>query len=72
MEETNILRISYLNIRGQTGLPIQKQLQIENLLKYSQTDILHLQETDVDQNTFKECLYTERGSTTIITSVECT
>lgn len=57
MEETNILSISYLNIRGQTGLPIQKQLQIENLLKYSQTDILHLQETDVDQNTFKECSY---------------
>ena len=57
MEVTSFLTISYLNVRGQTGLNVEKQLQIERFLKETKTDILHLQETDVDDNTFQECKY---------------
>ena len=49
------LKISYINIRGQTGLQIEKQLQIEEFLKFSKTDILHLQEAHMDNDTFSEC-----------------
>ena len=50
-----VLQISYLNIRGQTGLQIGKQLQIEEFLKFSKSDILHLQEAHIETDTFKEC-----------------
>ena len=29
MEDKDFLTISYLNVRGQTGLPVEKQFQIE-------------------------------------------
>ena len=32
--EQQFLVISYLNIRGQTGLPIEKQYQIEEVIFY--------------------------------------
>ena len=50
-----VLQISYLNIRGQTSLQIGKQLQIEEFLKFSKSDILHLQEAHIETDTFKEC-----------------
>ena len=53
----NTLTVSYLNIRGQTGFPTEKQFQIENLLKFSSSDILHLQETHIDDDTFEQCSY---------------
>ena len=49
------LVISYLNLRGQTGLPVEKQFQVENFLKENNCDILHLQEAQIDKNTFGEC-----------------
>ena len=49
------LKISYVNIRGQAGLQIEKQLQIEDFLKDSNSDILHLQEAHIDNDTFGEC-----------------
>ena len=51
------LKISYLNIRGQTGLQIGKQLQIEEFLKLNKSDILNLQEINLDSDTFSECSY---------------
>ena len=42
------LKISYINIRGQTGLQIEKQLQIEEFLKFRKTDILHLYKKHID------------------------
>ena len=51
----NIFKIAYMNIRGQTGLPLEKQLQVENFIQQNDIDILHCQEINVDENTFKEC-----------------
>ena len=44
-----------MNIHGQTKLPTLKQLQIEDSLKYNNIDILHLQESDIDEETFSQC-----------------
>ena len=63
--EQQFLVISYLNIRGQTGLPIEKQYQIEEFLKQSKSDILHLQEANIDENTFSECNYIEFNFTVL-------
>ena len=53
----NILKISYLNIRGQTGLPFSKQSQIDDFVKHNDIDILHCQEIDIQEDTFNECSY---------------
>ena len=37
-EETNIITVAYMNTRGQTGLDIAKQVQIENFLKVYKVD----------------------------------
>ena len=44
-----------MNIHGQTKLPTLKQLQIEDSLKYNNIDILHLQESDIDEETVSQC-----------------
>ena len=46
-----------MNIHGQTKLPTVKQLQIQDFIKYKNIDILHLQEIEIDENTFSECDY---------------
>ena len=51
----NILTIGYLNLRAQTGLPVSKQLQIEAFAKFNKCDILHLQEANIDEETFSSC-----------------
>ena len=53
--ENNILNIAYVNTCGQTKLNESKQLQIEAFAKYKSIDILHLQETEVCDETFKNC-----------------
>ena len=53
--EQQILTIAYMNIRGQTGLSLSKQLQIQDFISQHQIDILHLQETDICDDTFSEC-----------------
>ena len=52
---SRILTISYMNVHGQTKLPTVKQLQIEDFLKYNKIDILHLQESDLDPDSFSTC-----------------
>ena len=54
-KEENILTVAFLNIRGQSGLPISKQLQIESFIKYNNCDIIHLQEAHMDDETFSTC-----------------
>ena len=49
------LNIGYLNIRGQTGLTIVKQLQIEAFIKHNHCDILHLQEANIEDDSFSTC-----------------
>ena len=51
----NILNIAYMNIRGQTGLTLEKQLQIQHFISQNDIDILHCQEIDVLEDTFNEC-----------------
>ena len=55
MASTKILNIGYLNIRGQTGLPVAKQLQIEAFMKFNHCDILHLQEANIEDDSFTSC-----------------
>ena len=54
-KEENILTVAFLNIRGQSGLPISKQLQIESFIKYNQCDIVHIQEAHIDKDSFSTC-----------------
>ena len=49
------INIAYMNIRGQTGLEYAKQIQIENFLKTYKLDILHLQESNISEDTFQNC-----------------
>ena len=51
----NILTIAFVNIRGQSGLPVVKQLQIEAFAKYNNCDIINLQEAHIDSDTFSTC-----------------
>ena len=46
-----------MNIRGQTGLELSKQFQIENFVKVHNIDILNCQEINVEKETFKQCHY---------------
>ena len=51
------IKVAYLNCRGQTGLNLAKQLQIENFLQTNDIDVAHLQETHFDDETFMECRF---------------
>ena len=53
----NSLIVGFMNIKGQSKLHIEKQLQIEEFLKRYKCDILHLQETNIEQETFSTCNY---------------
>ena len=43
----NTINVAYLNIRGQTGLDITKQIQIEKFMKAFKIDILNCQEINI-------------------------
>jgi exonuclease III len=53
----NTLVVAYLNCRGQTGFSESKQLQIESFIKCYNIDILHLQESNVEDSTFSQCKF---------------
>ena len=55
MENNYEYRCAFLNIRGQSGLPISKQLQIEQFIKTQRLDALHLQEINIDSDSFTTC-----------------
>ena len=57
MASANILTVGYINIRCQTGLPVSKQLQIEAFAMNNQCDILHLQEANIEDETFFSCSF---------------
>ena len=48
----DLLTIAYMNIKGQTGLDIVKQVQIEHFMKHYDIDILHCQEVNIDGDSF--------------------
>ena len=49
------LTIAYMNVRGQTGLDLVKQLQIENFIKSYKVDILNCQEINILEDSFNDC-----------------
>ena len=51
------LRILYINTYGQSKFTVQKQLQIEDLVKKYKSDIIHLQETHLDAQAFEHCSF---------------
>ena len=52
---TKSIRVGFLNIMGQSRLSTSKQNQIEHFLKSQQLDILHLQETFIEEDSFSAC-----------------
>ena len=55
MADTNILTIAFINVRGQSSLNESKQKQIEAFAKYNNCDIVHLQEAQIEEETFSNC-----------------
>ena len=53
--EISSLIVATLNIRGQSGLDITKQKQIEDFIKLHKIDILHCQEIEIDESSFESC-----------------
>ena len=53
----NSITLAYMNIRGQTGLDIVKQVQIEHFLKFHKVDVLHCQEINIDSESFSHCKF---------------
>ena len=51
----NYLNIAFVNCKGQTGFNETKQFQIEHFLKSFDIDILHLQESHIEELTFQAC-----------------
>ena len=47
------MTVGFINIHGQTKLPQTKQNQIEYLVKEFNVDILHMQETQIDESAFE-------------------
>ena len=45
-----VITIASINIKGQSGLPTEKQKQIEDFIKFNKIDILHCQEINTDVN----------------------
>ena len=62
----NILKVGFLNIRGQTGLTNIKQLQIKSFLNRENLDILHLQEL---KNLFPPVILSHQASTSSPTTL---
>ena len=49
--------IATLNIHGQSKLPLSKQYQIEDFVKHHHIDILHCQEINISEDSFRNCKY---------------
>ena len=51
----NSIIIGFMNIKGQSQLKTEKQIQIEDFLKKYKCDILNLQETNIEPEDFSTC-----------------
>ena len=51
----NVLKLGFMNIRGQTGLTLAKQVQIESFIIRENIDVLHLQEINITEDSFSTC-----------------
>ena len=66
MDNENILRVAFLNIKGQTGLNKAKQVQIEDFMKTNRIDVMNLQESNIEDETFSDCKYISSGFNLIV------
>ena len=57
MMETVQVKICSLNIQGQSQLDIAKQFQIEHFIQTHKLDIINLQETYINEDSFSKCPY---------------
>ena len=55
MDGTNIYKCAFLNIKGQTGLKTDKQVQIQSFVKKHKIDALHMQEINITEESFSNC-----------------
>ena len=55
MANSNMYKCAFLNIKGQSGLKLVKQQQIESLVIKYNIDAIHLQEVNIDEETFSDC-----------------
>ena len=53
MASTNTINLAFMNVQGQTGLIISKQVQIENFLRNFKIDILNCQEINITSDSFE-------------------
>ena len=53
----NNISIAFLNVHGQSGLPVTKQKQIEDFMRRNRIDVLHCQEINIDDESFNQCNY---------------
>ena len=53
--EEKILKLGFMNIRGQTGLSYMKQKQIESFIVREDLDVLHMQEININEESFSSC-----------------
>ena len=49
------LKIGFMNIKGQSGLGISKQKQIEDFIRKYDIDILNCQEIYIVEDSFDDC-----------------
>ena len=49
------MKVAFINTYGQSGLSNQKLLELENFIEFNRLDIVCLQETDIQENTFSGC-----------------
>ena len=54
---SSIIRVAFMNIRGQTGLDLSKQFQIEKFIQTNNVDILNCQEINIVEDSFSMCNY---------------
>ena len=55
MDNLNLFKTAFMNIKGQSGLTLHKQLQIEKFIIRYNLDALHLQEINIDSDAFSNC-----------------
>ena len=60
----------YLNTYGQTKFHQDKQLQVQDLIKSYNCDIVHLQETEINENSFQNCNFFKNNFTIISNNSE--
>ena len=66
MDDQKNIRILYINTYGQTKFTVQKQLQIENAARKYKSDIIHLQESHLDAQSFEHCSFLKSNFSVLI------